>query len=171
LGAWGFWGRCLQIDHQLMKSEAGGRLFPYFFFNPRTPLLLTSSLTKCILLLYFCCQWSFGGLEQGGGRTWIPNQGWEGGGVWPKAQKKKVTPAILILMVSYTTSDGSDNDNEEPKDLTRPILPSIPASQSDATLKGGLEDAISAESQCEPISLVLINAVNQCRQDKLPKFK
>jgi len=59
------------------------------------------------------------------------------------------------------TLDGSDNDNEEPEDLTRPILPSIPASQSDATLKGDLEEAISAESQREPISLVLINAVNQ----------
>ena len=65
----------------------------------------------------------------------------------------------------------SDNDNEEPNNLTRPILPSIPASQSDATLKGGLEDAISAESQREPISSVLINAVNQRQQDKLPKFK
>jgi len=94
-----------------------------------------------------------------------------GGGGSGRRSKKKVTPAILILMVSYATSDGSDNDNEEPEDLTRPILPSIPASQSDATLKGDLEDAISAGSRREPISSVLINAVNQRRRDKLPKFK
>jgi len=104
---------------------------------------------------------------QGGGAMWILNQGWEGRGP-AKGPKKKVTPAILILMVSYATLDGSDNDNEEPKDLTRPILPSIPASQSDATLKGDLEEAISAESWCEPILSVLINAINQCWQDKLP---
>jgi len=28
LGTCGFWGHCLQIDHQFMKTEAGRRLFP-----------------------------------------------------------------------------------------------------------------------------------------------
>jgi len=26
--------------------------------------------------------------DQGGGRMWIPNIGWEGGGVWLEAEKK-----------------------------------------------------------------------------------
>ena len=56
-----------------------------------------------------------------------------GGGGSGQRLKKKVTPTILILMVSYVTSDGSDNDNKELGDLTRPILPSIPASQPDAS--------------------------------------
>ena len=51
-------------------------------------------------------------LAQGGGGMWIPNQGWDGG-VRPKAEKKKVTPTILMVqlttpateMVSDATSD------------------------------------------------------------------
>ena len=48
--------------------------------------------------------------EQGGGGTRIPNQGLEGG-VQPKAEKKKVTPPILmaevVVDVPKGTSDGS----------------------------------------------------------------
>jgi len=47
----------------------------------------------------------------------------------------------------------SDNDNEDCEDLTRPILPSISASQPYATLDGDLEDAISGKSPHRPISL------------------
>jgi hypothetical protein len=47
---------------------------------------------------------------QGGGGTWIPNQGL-GGGVRPKAEKKKVTSPILMAEVVADmpegTSDGS----------------------------------------------------------------
>jgi len=77
--------------------------------------------------------------DQGGGGTWILNQGWEGGGP-AKGRKKKVTPTILM----------SDNDNEDREDLTRPILPSISASQPYATLEGDLEDAISGKSPRGP---------------------
>ena len=48
-------------------------------------------------------------LNQGGSGTWVPNQGL-GGGVRPKAEKKKVTPINSMLEVvsdvPLATSDG-----------------------------------------------------------------
>ena len=81
-----------------------------------------------------------------------------------------LSPFSSILMNKQDNEDGSyncselqaeypaDNDNDDPKDLTRLVLPSISASKSNATLEGNLEDAISVKSPCGPISLeVLIN--------------
>ena len=71
-----------------------------------------------------------------------------GGGSGQRLKKKIVTPTILM----------ADNNNGDPEDLTRPILPSISASQSDATLKGDLEDTILGKSPHRPIlSEVLID--------------
>ena len=75
-----------------------------------------------------------------------------------------LSPFGWILMNKWDDEDGSyncselqaeypaDNDNDDPEDLTRPVLPSISASKSNATLKGDLEDAISVENPRGPIS-------------------
>ena len=62
---------------------------------------------------------------QGGGGTWILNQGWKGGGSGHRP--KKSDPPILMVrltasvaeVVSDATSDGSDNNDKDPVETLR----------------------------------------------------
>ena len=53
--------------------------------------------------------WKNSATTQGSGGTRIPNQGLEGGGVQPKAEKKKVTSPILMAEVVIDVPKGTQS--------------------------------------------------------------